>query len=273
MLWERISTYFPSFFLGHVTQCHQIIRDLNVNIKSRFQIRFIETRKSAPRIAGFELRREHKMKLAYSRNGLRRLNFRNIAGAIEAGHVIVHDTAVLNVQNSAISGVDGLGEAQRDSLNFLNVQNLGCVLWWKTIYGDGRAIYFELVGVEKDLRDFGGDLKGDLDSSLEGKSTTEFEIGKGELIMTWLHPADRSALTNVICYPSNSHTYPVEPLDQQRPLCWNICESTQNSVFLLLLQYRCMPSPEHFSNDPAKGKAYSLPGLYDVDASGKKRVF
>lgn len=65
------------------------------------------------------------MKLAYLGNRRCRFDFRDVAGAIEAGHVIVHDTAVLNVQNSAISGVDGLGEAQRDSLNFLIVQNLG----------------------------------------------------------------------------------------------------------------------------------------------------
>jgi len=52
------------------------------------------------------------------------------------------------------------------------------------------------MGVEEDLCDFGGDLEGDLDCALEGKSTTEFEIGKGELVITWLYPANRSAPTN-----------------------------------------------------------------------------
>jgi len=66
-------------------------------------------------------------------------------------------------------------------------------LWWKAICRDGRAVDFELMGVEEDLCDFRGDVEGDLDTPLEGKSTTEFEIVKRQLIMTWFYPNNRSA--------------------------------------------------------------------------------
>jgi hypothetical protein len=98
------------------------------------------------------------------------------------------------------------------------------------------------MGVEEDLCDFGGDIEGDLDCALEGKSTTEFEIGKGELVVTWFYPANRSAPTKEICYARSVHTYLVELLDLRRPLYLNNCESTHNSLFLLFLEYRCPPS-------------------------------
>jgi len=98
------------------------------------------------------------------------------------------------------------------------------------------------MGVEEDLCDFGGDIEGDLDCALEGKSITKFEIGKGELVITWLYPANRSAPTNEICYARSVHTYLVELLDLRRPLYVNTCDLTHNSLFLLFLEIRCPPS-------------------------------
>lgn len=53
--------------------------------------------------------------------------------------------------------------------------------------------------IEEDLCDFGGDIEGDSNLALEGESTTELEIGEGELIMTWLNPAYRLAPIAEIC--------------------------------------------------------------------------
>lgn len=125
------------------------------------------------------------------------------------------------------------------------------------------------MGVEEDLCNFRCDLEGDLDCALEGKGTTEFEIGKGKFIMTWLYPANRSALTKEICLVRSTLTYEVALLDLRRPLCSNMCGSAHNTLFLLFLEYRCTPLLQHFSNASAKSKAHCLPELYDIDMSSK----
>lgn len=78
--------------LLHIAQCHQIVRNLDLEVESRLEVWFVEARECSAGIRTLKLRREHVVVLVVPGYALRCLYSWLVSRSVEASHGVVHDT-------------------------------------------------------------------------------------------------------------------------------------------------------------------------------------
>lgn len=116
---------FPGVLDGHVADGHKLLGHLNLEVKRRLQIRFIEAGEGLSGVTGLKLSAQHKIIITFRGCSGSRRGRALIFGPTETGHVIVDGPREFDIEKG-IPGLNVLWEFQDHSLRDFVVRNVGC---------------------------------------------------------------------------------------------------------------------------------------------------